>query len=156
MSRRSINVALHTEDVVRILEFPEQLFNAQWYKGLSALAPLCVKGIQVPSLSVVLVSDKRIRELNKQYRGLNRVTDVLSFAYIERGALESGEIYLCVAQALRQRVRFRTTKTQEVARLFFHGMLHIFNYDHDTPGKRKEMRALEDCLMKSAHAQHLW
>lgn len=156
MSRPKLNVTLHTEGANLNPKFPKQLFNVRWYKGLGAVTPFCVKNSPTPSLSVILVDDVRIRELNKQYRGLDRVTDVLSFAYMEKGILESGEIYLCIAQALRQRVRFRTTEMQEVARLFFHGLLHIFNYDHDTPAKRAVMRALEDCLMKQAHTQHLW
>lgn len=156
MSRPKLNVTLYTEGVDHISEFPKQLCSVRWYKGLGAVTPVCVKNSPIPSLSVILVDDARIRELNKQYRGLDRVTDVLSFAYTEQGIHESGEIYICIAQALRQRVRFRTTELQEVARLFFHGLLHIFNYDHDTPAKRTVMRALEDCLMKRARVQHLW
>ena len=151
-----MKVSLYADGVDRTSEFPQQMFDSTWYQDLCAQTPFCIKDIPVFSLSVILVDEKRIRELNAQYRNLNRVTDVLSFAYAERGSLESGEIYLCPSRAMSQRTRFHTTKSQELARLFFHGFLHILGYDHDTGMNRKQMRKYEDCLMRGAHAMNVW
>ena len=151
-----MKIALHSELEGGINTYPEQLFDSEWYKELCALMTDCIEGMIYFELSIILVDDERIRSLNKLYRGLSRSTDELSFAYNENDSLESGEIYLCPAQALRQRSRFHTTKTQELARLFFHGFLHILGYDHDATANRKVMRGVEDCLMRSAHSHHLW
>ena len=156
MKRSKITIALHAEIDKTSPAFPEDIFDVKWYRKLLTDLPACIEGAPSFSLSIILVGEDRIRELNASYRNISRVTDVLSFAYHEKGILESGEIYLCPAQAVRQRSRFHTTKKQDCARLFFHGLLHILGFDHDVPASRRQMRALEDCLMQKARVRNLW
>ena len=126
-------------------ELPPEVLKRSWYRMLSRSLPLCVLPLHWFDVSVVYVDPAEMRTLNKRYRGLARVTDVLSFKYANYG-----EIIICPGQALRQRRRFCTTPTQEFARLFFHGILHLYGYDHITISDRKNMQSLEHCLMMHA------
>ncbi len=136
-------------------KFPQAITHKAWVAGLLSSLSTCLPNIRPCAISLVFVDDEKIRVLNKTYRSLSRTTDVLSFAYGEKGQLEEGEIYMCLPQVLKQHTRFRTTPLQEVARLFYHGLLHIFGYDHIKKSERLRMRAVEQCAMKSARLEGL-
>lgn len=91
---------------------------------------------------VILCSNARIRLLNRDFRGLDRATDVLSFVYGDEDLL--GEIYLSLEKAATQARQFGVTYEEEVLRLFIHGLLHLLGYDHFTVTQRSAMRALEN------------
>jgi probable rRNA maturation factor len=100
-------------------------------------------------LTVVFVSDNRIRALNRMYRGRDRATDVLSFGYpgeTVEGALFLGEIVIAPEIARREAVRRRTTTAKEVRRLLVHGILHLLGYDHEADAG--EMNALQRRLLR--------
>lgn len=124
--------------------------DSSWYQSLLCGVETCLHTFRPVPLSVVYVDPEDMRDLNKRYRGIDRVTDVLSFAYDdEEGDLREGEIIICPTQAQQQRHRFKTTQHQEFARLFIHGLLHIYGYDHVTASQRRAMRSLEACLIKT-------
>lgn len=115
-------------------------------------------------ISLVLVDDKKMRELNFVYRKKNKVTDVLSFNYHSDKSQPDdanffGEIVICLPQAARQAPLFWPTAKRvgqgktpaallklELARLFNHGLLHLAGYDHKKPAEAKIMFALADKL----------
>lgn len=80
------------------------------------------------NLSIVLVGQGRIRELNKRYRGKNRATDVLAFPNQELGL---GEIVICLSEVKKNAKRFSSTFEKELARILIHGILHLLGYDHE-------------------------
>ena len=80
------------------------------------------------NLSIVLVGQGRIRELNKRYRGKNRATDVLAFPNQELGL---GEIVICLREVKENAKRFSSTFEKELARILIHGILHLLGYDHE-------------------------
>ena len=82
------------------------------------------------SFSAVLVSDRRIRELNRRYRRRSAATDVLSFPLRENGYL--GEVVISAPTARRQARRYRHRVEEEVKLLLLHGVLHLLGYDHET------------------------
>jgi len=84
-------------------------------------------------LSIALVRQGRIRELNKRYRGKNRVTDVLSFSYDG-----SGDIVICLGEVKKNAKRFGTTFKKELAICLIHGILHLLGYDHEKEAKEVE------------------
>lgn len=128
---------------------PAIVLRRSWYQKLLRVFSQCVPSAVPVSLTVVYVDSERIRALNARYRGGTRATDVLSFTYTARGGrLAEGEIVICPEQAIRQRTRFRTTVEQEFARLFFHGVLHVYGYDHAKRPEQKIMRFLEQRLMQ--------
>lgn len=82
-------------------------------------------------VSLLFCEDDLIRDLNRQYRGKDSPTDVLSFPQFgENGLL--GEIVISVPAALRQARERRQKLQRELAWLFLHGMLHLFGYEDDT------------------------
>ena len=80
--------------------------------------------------TVAFVSDKAIRELNRQFRGVDKATDVLSFPADEAHNL--GDIAISVDTAARQAKENGLTFDEEVAQLILHGLLHLSGYDHET------------------------
>jgi probable rRNA maturation factor len=104
-------------------------------------------------VSVLLVGDRRMREMNRTYRGLDRTTDVLSFSQLEGSLLqhesaELGDIVISPAQAKQQAHERGTTFNQELALLLVHGLLHLIGYDHEKNRyEAKKMREKESELI---------
>ena len=83
-------------------------------------------------LSIALVGQGRIRELNKRYRGKNRITDVLAFPNKEIGL---GEVVICLREVKKNAKRFSSIFEKELARVLIHGILHLLGYDHEKSEK---------------------
>lgn len=94
------------------------------------------------NVNVVLCSDEFVREMNKQYRNLDKVTDVLSYEWHEPYLL--GEIYIAENQVKKQAPLFGNTYYAELKRVLVHGLFHLCGYDHLTPKDRRKMR-LREC-----------
>ncbi len=91
------------------------------------------------SATIAFVSDKRIRELNRQFRGVDKATDVLSFPAEEKFNL--GDVAVSVDTAAVQAKENGLTFDEEIAQLILHGLLHLCGYDHETDNG--EMNRLE-------------
>jgi len=115
-------------------------------RGLGAwivkAAPAGAKG----DLSVEIVSDRRMRALNRQFRGKDAVTDVLSFPSEERGFL--GDIVIAAGVSNRQAKDAGHSAQTEVKVLALHGLLHLLGYDHETDDGK--MARVEARLRKKA------
>ena len=107
------------------------------------LAHLELRGVE---LSVALVDDAAIRELNRTWRAKDKPTDVLAFPLEdERGAhglKMLGDVILSVDTADRQARRRRRALLDELTMLLGHGLLHLLGYDHQTDAEEREMTAL--------------
>ena len=101
-------------------------------------------GGQHSSATIAFVSDKTIRELNNQFRGIDKATDVLSFPAEEDDNL--GDIAISVDTAATQCMENGLTLNEEIAQLILHGLLHLSGYDHETDNG--EMNRLELKLRK--------
>jgi probable rRNA maturation factor len=90
------------------------------------------------SLSVCIVGDDEIRRLNRDHRGLDEVTDVLSFPVDGLDPLppemerELGDVVISIAQARRQAAEAGVTDVEELTSLVVHGVLHLAGFDHET------------------------
>ena len=119
---------------------------------------------QVPQdaeVSVVLVDDAYIRELNRQYRAKDTHTDVLSFAMREsvpeEEAIEGdpgaeqllGDIVISVERAREQAEEYGHSFERELGYLAVHGVLHLLGYDHEKEEDRKIMRQKEEEILKA-------
>jgi len=96
------------------------------------------------SATIAFVSDKRIRGLNRQFRGVDKATDVLSFPAEEE--LNLGDVAVSVDTAVMQAKENGLSFDGEVAELILHGLLHLCGYDHETDNG--EMNQLELKLRK--------
>ncbi len=93
-------------------------------------------------LELNIVGDKEIKDLNFRYRGLNKVTDVLSFAWQEDKVVKTrnlGQIYICYPQIVRQAKELSIKIKEEFVRMLAHGFLHIIGHDHE---KKKEAEVM--------------
>jgi probable rRNA maturation factor len=100
-------------------------------RWLAGLAPPSARG----TVSVALVSDRRVRALNRLYRGLDRNTDVLSFPG-ESAFL--GDIVIARGVARRQASAAGHSELSELRTLALHGLLHLLGYDHDADNGRMQ------------------
>lgn len=78
-------------------------------------------------LSVAFIGEKEMRRLNRDYREIDKVTDVLAFEY---DGETLGEVLICYPQAKRQAAERGHNAKQEVSDLLIHGILHVLGYDH--------------------------
>lgn len=117
---------------------------------------LASEGVERPCMvSVSVVGDERMRELNAEWRDQDRVTDVLSLecerpddADLAPGEpCELGDIVLAPAYIVRQAKGFGTTPADEFRLLLVHGMLHLLGYDHLEDDEAEAMEAREDELL---------
>jgi probable rRNA maturation factor len=98
--------------------------------------------------TIAFVSDRRIKELNKRFRGFDKPTDVLSFAaetdeFDQSQERSLGDIAISVERAAAQAKKNRLSYEQEIAQLILHGLLHLCGYDHENDAgemNRLEMR----------------
>ena len=101
-----------------------------------------VLNITNANMSVILIDDKKMHELNKTYRGVDRSTDVLSFALEDNNSIELpirelGEVYVSIPKMKEQAKEFNHSEKRELAFLVCHGLLHLLGYDH-TKSKEEE------------------
>jgi probable rRNA maturation factor len=101
-------------DYEKIINDIEILFNQEFE---------CEKEV-----SVIFVNSEEIHEMNKQYRNIDRPTDVLSFEEYEDDYL--GEIFICEEKVYEQATSYNHSNEREFAFLLTHGLLHLLGYDH--------------------------
>lgn len=104
-------------------------------------------------LSLLLVSDAVMRQLNRDWRGTDRPTDVLSFAQGEGpGGAPSGllgDVVISIDTARRQAAERAATLGSELDRLLIHGVLHLLGYDHErSPAEARRMQRRERALAR--------
>lgn len=97
-------------------------------------------------VNLIFIDDRRMQKLNCQYRDLDQTTDVLSFNIDEPDDPEGvlGEIYISMPAAQKQASDYGVTLTEEVRRLFTHGLLHLFGYDHQETEETDKMFLAEE------------
>ena len=107
-------------------------------------------------LSVSIIDDETIHTYNKQYRGIDRPTDVLSFAFQDdedmildsKMPTELGDILISYETMLRQADDYGHSIEREMCFLFTHGLLHLLGYDHMEKDDEKEMFALQNEILE--------
>lgn len=118
------------------------------------------------ALELVLVDEEEIRRLNREVRGVDRVTDVLSFPSLdgikgeklladehadeldEEERLFLGSIAICEKRAREQAEEYGHSFERELNYLTVHGVLHCLGYDHETEEEKREMREQEEAIMQ--------
>lgn len=116
--------------------------DIDYYKFVAKHALQEGKCVNDANITVIFVGKKRIRGLNRKYRGKDSVTDVLSFLY-EAVPLE-GDIYICIPCAREQSVKFGHSLKAELSQLIIHGVLHLLGYEHEEEEDAERMRNIED------------
>ncbi|MEK7857383.1 MAG: rRNA maturation RNase YbeY [Acidobacteriota bacterium] len=117
------------------------------YNEFAAVVAAGAEEVSGRSFSIAFVSDRRMTELNKFFRGKNTTTDVLSFPS-EREEFEPddqslGDIVISAEQAQKQAMENGLTLELEIKQLILHGVLHLCGYDHETDDGEMNARELE-------------
>jgi probable rRNA maturation factor len=111
-------------------------------------------------LGLVFTNSETVRQLNRDYRGVDQSTDVLafymrplkgsdsSFANPPDGVTHWGDVIISYPQALAQAREQGHSVQRELALLLIHGVLHLLGYDHEEPREAKKMRAREEELLE--------
>jgi probable rRNA maturation factor len=137
-------------------------YNDQIKSGLNfrpIAYKVCCKVLQtekypfLSEVSLTLVSDEVIRDLNRQYRKIDKPTDVLSFLMgepnYEDKSVNLGDIIISVPTAKRQAAQYGHSLGREMAFLTVHGMLHLLGYDHVAKSDEKIMIAKQNQVLQS-------
>ena len=140
--------------------YPEELsFPADIEENFRAAAEKAAElyGVPTAEVSITLTDNAYIHELNRQYRKIDRPTDVLSFALNEGVEPEVkdgpainvlGDIIISVERAQEQAADYGHSLRREMAFLTVHGMLHLLGYDHMEEAERAEMQREEKYVME--------
>lgn len=127
----------------------EEFFSEILEKGIEELK-LGDKKVEV---SLNLVGENKIKELNKKHRNKNKVTDVLSFPLGEtrlkkHGILPLGDIFICLPFAVKEAKRQEISLEKELAQLTVHGFLHLLGYDHENSvAESNKMKKTETAVL---------
>lgn len=103
--------------------------------------------------NVIIVDNNYIHQLNKEYRGVDRPTDVISFALEDNGSMETefgrvlGDIYISIDKAREQAKEYGHSLKRELSFLSIHGFLHLLGYDHMNPEEEKEMFEIQELIL---------
>ena len=132
-------------------------FENNYEQDFTAIIEQALKTLGIEDdveVSCVLVDDERIHEINREYRHIDRSTDVISFAmedndqfYVEGMPRTLGDIFISVDHAKKQAEEYGHSLRREMCFLFTHGILHLLGYDHMTDEQEKEMFGLQDEIL---------
>ena len=106
--------------------------------------------------NIIFVSNDEIQQINRDYRGLDKVTDVISFALMDNDLSnynaeeELGDVFICVDRAKEQAVEYGHSLEREIGFLAVHGYLHLCGYDHMREEDEKVMFAKQDEILNKA------
>lgn len=105
-------------------------------------------------MSVIFVDDEEIRRINRESRGIDKVTDVISFALNDSDFIietqELGDIFICLNRAYEQAIEYGHSKEREIGFLVVHGYLHLLGYDHQTKEDEEKMMNEAEHILKKA------
>ena len=156
------------------------LVQEDWLRAVMDEAlGVAIPGGEACQVSLAVTSDETVRGLNREYRGLDEVTDVLSFSASHSGQWEGdtppdalelpatesleapafvyppnetaplGEVIIAFPQAQRQAAQRGAPLTEELALLIVHGVLHLVGHDHAEPREQSEMQAKERAALEA-------
>lgn len=99
-------------------------------------------------MNIVFLTKDQIQEMNKTYRNIDKVTDVISFPDQEENYI--GDIFICLDRAKEQAIDYGHSLEREIGFLAVHGYLHLLGYDHHTEVEEKIMFAKQEEILKKA------
>lgn len=103
--------------------------------------------------NIIIIDNERIHEINNMYRGVDRETDVISFALEDNMDVDYkdfrllGDIYISIEKCYEQAEEYGHSREREICFLATHGILHLLGYDHMEPDDEKEMFDLQNKLL---------
>jgi probable rRNA maturation factor len=151
-------IGIHVEEEFR------GMMDGSWVKKIVRQVLMAEKVAPPYEMSLVFTDSETVKQLNRDYRGVDEPTDVLafhmlphkeadsSFALPPDGVTRLGEVIISYPQAVEQAKKQGHSTERELALLVIHGVLHLLGYDHEEAGEEAKMREkekelLEQCLL---------
>ena len=144
---------------VSIIVNDEKAISTQLMNTLRKAASACID--MDVEISLSFVSLEEIHRMNREYRGVDRPTDVLSFPMFDSteemeemqrltgGDVPLGDVVICMDKIREQAEEFGHSEERETVYLFTHSVLHLLGHDHEEDEDRRKMRAREEEIMES-------
>ncbi len=158
------NIIIDLDD--RLVEYIRQKCDRDITGDIKVIVEtaLSEKNIQTEevSISISAVDKDEIHQINKEYRNVDRATDVLSFPIFSREeidnfssleeskkvkALELGDIIICIDVLQEHAIEYGTGILREMLYMITHGVCHLLGYDHEIAGEKVQMRELEEKIL---------
>ena len=150
----------HVEVIVENGQEGDQLVDLVRRTARIALRQPRRDGVETPGfpgrsleVTVLLTGDHALRDLNRQFAGEDKVTDVLAFgsgSVFPGDAATLGDIAISMPQARRQAAAAGNPEDREIAMLTAHGVLHLLGYDHAEPDEEREMTGITNAILEEA------
>lgn len=123
--------------------------------GLEELLKYALKKLDIKNaeFNVIFIKNDEIHAMNKEYRGVDRPTDVITFALEDHKDIELvgirllGDVYISIDKAREQAIEYGHSLKREISFLTIHGLLHLLGYDHMNPDDEKVMFSLQDEIL---------
>lgn len=139
-----------------MIEVYNETNSDAYIKDIENILKLGLKHMNIKDsyISVVIVDKDKIHEINKTYRDVDKVTDVISFAFEDNGGITPdglrilGEIYLCMDKAKEQAIEYGHSNKREICYLVTHGLLHLLGYVHEKEEDKNKMRIKEEEILE--------
>ena len=124
------------------------------YDYLNTVLDYAIKKLNVKDsfFSLIFIDDNKMHKMNKEYRGIDRTTDVLSFALNDNKRIETpinmlGDIFISIPKMISQSKEYSHSEKRELSFLTVHGLLHLLGYDHMKIEDEKIMFGLQDEIL---------
>ena len=125
-------------------------FGYENYEYLNDVIDYTIKKMKVKDsvFDIIFIDDEKMHEMNKAYRGIDRTTDVLSFALNDNKHIDTvinslGDIFISIPKMKSQAVEYGHSEKRELSFLTVHGLLHLLGYDHMIESDEKIMFGLQ-------------
>lgn len=111
------------------------------------------ENVQNAVFSIIFVDEKEIQNINREYRNIDKITDVISFAFEDNDKMVYnnvrvlGDIYICIPRMIEQSIEYGHSIKRELSFLTIHGLLHLLGYDHQTKEEEKIMFGVQELIL---------
>ncbi len=128
------------------------------YKYLNEVIEYTFEKLKITNTttSIIFVDNEEIQSINKQYRNIDKITDVISFAFEDNKEIgyntmcrALGDIYICIPKMKEQASDYKHSEKRELSFLTVHGLLHLLGYDHMNEEEESEMFELQELILNA-------
>lgn len=127
------------------------------FSYLNDLLDLAIKKLSINGyFSITFIDDEEMHKMNLTYRGIDRTTDVLSFALNDGETIDEevnllGDIFISIPKMKSQAEEYGHSEKRELSFLVIHGLLHLLGYDHANKDEEKVMFGLQEEVLEDAN-----
>jgi probable rRNA maturation factor len=123
-----------------LYDIKESRFNLIYKKVFNEIK------VKNPEFSLYIVGKEKIRKINKKFRNKDSYTDVIAIEY--KDPFYIGDIYICPDEVLKNSLIFGVKFSEEIERVFIHGLLHLLGYNHINPlNKSEKMYIIQENIL---------